>query len=203
MLRNYLISLVAIAAMTTPARSQGVESAFLVGYGVLSIGAVASLASRGTPPVVEVGTRLKVRRRGVADWSSDLQVVRLSSDSMVVATDSGTLSVPRSEIDSLRIKVSTGRWAEGWGIGLLAGGAAGAAVGYASIGQDGGDDWFTPGEGAVIGGIVFGVTGSILGAGIGVLAPSRWVTIGAATAESRLSITPTIGRRGFVAQFRF
>lgn len=194
-----------IACAITPVRAQGGSgSAFLIGYGALSLGAIANLINRDAPPTVEVGTQLKMRLRGSADWSYPVHVVHLDRDSVWVAGDSANTHVARAEIDSLRIKVSTGRWAEGWGIGLLAGGAAGAALGYTSVSNDGGDDWFTPGEGALIGGIVLGVSGSVLGAGIGLLAPSRWVTIGGSTsAESRFSISPTIGRRGFVAQFRF
>ena len=196
-----------IAFAITPARAQspsGSGSAFLIGYGALSLGAIVNLINRDAPPTIETGTHLKVRLRGFTDWSKPVRVVRLDRDSLWVAGDSADQHFARSEIDSLRIKVSTGRWAEGWGIGLLAGGAVGAALGYtSSSSHDGGDDWFTPGEGAVIGGIVFGVGGSIVGAGIGLGAASRWVTVGAPTTESRFSITPTIGRRGFVAQFRF
>jgi hypothetical protein len=202
MLRSYVISLIAIAAVTTPGRSQGVESAFLVGYGVLSIGAIASLSSRGNPPTVETGTRLRMRLRGTSDWSNDVRVARLTNDSMVVANDSGSWSIGRSEIDSLQVKASTGRWAEGWLIGLVAGGATGAILAHEAVDANQGDEWFTPGQAAVIGGVFLGGSASIVGAGIGLLAPSRWVTIGNPKG-ARVSIAPTLVRPGFVAQLRF
>jgi hypothetical protein len=146
---------------------------------------------------------MRVRLRGSAAWSDPAQVTHVDADSVVlVQGETASQRFARAEIDSLQVKVSTGRWAEGCGIGLLAGGAIGAVIGYTASGENGGDDWFTPREGAVIAGVALGVTGSVLGAGIGLLAPSRWVTIGNPP-ESRFSIVPSVGRRGFVARFRF
>jgi len=202
MLRTSVISLIAITAVTTPARSQGVESAVLVGYGVLSIGAIVSLSSRGNPPAVETGTTLRMRLRGTTDWSKTVRVARITNDSMVLASDSGSWSIGRSEIDSLQVKASTGRWAEGWLIGLVAGGATGAFLAHEAADANQGNDWFTPGQAVVIGGVLLGASASIVGAGIGLLAPSRWVTIGNPK-DARVSIAPMLARPGFVVELRF
>jgi len=202
MLRKYATSLILIAAIATPAAAQGVETAVIVGYGALSIGAISSLASRNKPPQVEPGTTLKVRLRGSSNWSSSAMLVRVTNDSIVVASDSGASAFARSAIDSIQVKASTGRWAEGWLIGLIAGGATGALLAYESTAASGGDDWFTPNQAAVVGGVFLGATASIVGAGIGLLAPSRWVTIGDLR-DARVSIAPTLARPGFVARIQF
>jgi hypothetical protein len=200
----WLTLLLGIGATRVRAQNGG-GAAFLVGYGALSIGALTSLATRNSQPGIDADTRVRFRLRGAEDWSEPVRVFRVNPDSVFVEGESTPRrSFARSAVDSLRVKVSTGRWAEGWGIGLVAGGAVGAALGYAAASSEGsGDDWFTPGEGAVIGAVVLGVSGSVLGAGIGLLAPSRWVTIGNPAQKSRVSIAPSIGRPGFVASVRF
>ena len=203
MSRAYSVSsLILIAAAAMPARAQGFESAFVVGYGILSIGAITSLLSRDMPPTVATGTRIRVRVRSAADWSNPLLVSRVTTDSMFVANDSIASGFARFDIDSLQVKAGTGRWAEGWLIGLVAGGGTGAILGYEAAASDGPNGWFTPAEGAIVGGVFLGVSASIVGAGIGLLAPSRWVTTGNPTSV-RLSILPTFARPGLVARIRF
>ena len=202
--RRTLLALSLIAGATESARSQVDGFVFLVGYGVLSVGALHSLLTLGNPPNVVVGTRLKVRLRGFADWSEPVSVLRVDADSVFVQGTSLDRHFARSEIDSVSIQASHGRWAEGWAIGLLAGASGGALLAYTAASRDPtSDDSLTPDEAAVVGGIILGVGGSIVGAGIGLLAPSRWVTIGGLPRDSRLSIVPTIRRPGFVAHLRF
>ncbi len=202
MRRTYATSLILIAAVATPARTQGVGSAVLVGYGALSIGAIVNLASRHKTPTIDMGTTLKVRLRDSLDWSSTATVVRMTNDSLVVVSDAGPRGFARSGVDSIQVKASTGRWAEGWLIGLIAGGAVGAALAYQVDASTPADDWFTPNQAAVIGGVFVGGAASVVGAGIGLLAPSRWVTIGD-PGKVRVSILPTLARPGFVARIRF
>ena len=101
---------------------------FLVGYGILSVGAIHSLATRDAPPKVDVGSRIKVWLRASDRWSESAKIESMDADSIVVF---GRLNgrFAKSEIDSLRVKASTGRWAEGWAVGLIVGGVVGAGLG--------------------------------------------------------------------------
>jgi hypothetical protein len=202
MVHRSLIAMLSLVVAMNPVAAQDVAIPLLVGYIGLTVNAIHSVATRGSPPKVHAGTTLKVRLHGSADWSAPGRVTRVTPDSMMVANDSVTLSFARSELDSLQVKASKGRWAEGWVIGFVAGGAYGAIAGHATANENQDDLAFTPNQAAVIGGIGFGVIGSVVGMGIGLLAPSRWVTIGDPK-NARVSLAPTFARPGFVARIRF
>jgi hypothetical protein len=175
---------------------------FLVGYGILSVGAIHSLTTRGAPPTVGVGSRIKVWLRASDHWSESGKIVFMDADSIVVQ---GWLNgrYARSEIDSLRVKASTGRWAEGWAVGLISGGVVGAGLG-SRISRDEYLDAGSPAQNALVWGTVMGISTSTLGSAVGLLLPSRYVTVGTEPgSESRFSVFPTIGKPGLVAHLRF
>ena len=193
-----------LAAGTGSARGQENGSTFLIGYGVLTVGAIHNLATRNTPPKVEVGSNVKLWLRGCDSWSNRQRIRQLRPDSIVVEGNAGGRSYARSEIDSLRVKASTGRWAEGWAVGLLAGGVVGAGLGLRISGNDEYLDTGSPAKNALVWGIVMGVSGSTIGAAIGLLVPSRYVTIrNEPGTDPRFSVLPTVGRPGLVARFEF
>ncbi len=174
---------------------------FLVGYGMLSAGAIHSLATRGTPPV-RVGSRIKVWLRGPGHWSDSGRIEVMSADTIVV---SGWLNgrFSRFDFDSLRVKASFGRWAEGWGLGLVMGGVAGASLGT-RVSPDNPLYSRTPAKNVLVWGTIMGISWSTLGSAAGLLLPSRYVIVGGEPGnESRFSVGPTVGKPGLVAQFSF
>ena len=202
--RRFLVpTLLSLAALPAPMLSQVDGSVFLVGYGVLSISAIKSLVSRDHPRIVGTGDRVKVRLRGVSGHSGEVRIVKLDADSVSVTSEFDVVAqrFARVDIESLEINVEPhGRWAEGWGIGLLVGGAGGALLGYSACTED--DCFFSKNDSAVIGGIIFGVLGSTAGAVIGLFAPGKWVS--SDWESRRVSVAPVVGRRsGLVARFRF
>jgi len=200
--RFLVLALLSIAALPAPVLSQnGSGSVFLVGYGVLSVGAINSLVSRDRPRIVGPGDRVRVRLRGVSGQSGEVRIVKLDADSLWVTSDFGAQQFARADIESLEVNVEPhGRWAEGWGIGLLVAGAGGALLGYSSCPKD--TCFFGRNGTALLGGVALGVLGSTAGAVIGLFAPGKWVS--ADQPAGRVSVTPVVGRRtGLVARFSF
>ena len=136
------------------------------------------------------------------DKNSKVRIVALDGDSISVAADSLGSRFARADIESLELNAKPyGRWAEGWGIGLLVGGAVGAIWGYSKWTDDP-DNWFTHNQSALLGGIVFGVLGSTAGAVIGLGVPGKWVH--AEEWARRVSVTPVTGpRTGLAVRFSF
>ena len=184
------------------AQESGGVSVFLVSYGALSIGAIQSLLSTKRPRALLPGDQIRVRLRGFPETISRLRVVALDGDSISVGADSIGWRFARDDVESLELNLEPhGRWAEGWGIGLLVGGAVGAIWGYSKWTDDP-DDWFTHNQSAVFGGVIFGVLGSTAGAVFGLGAPGKWVP--AEGWARRVSVTPVVGRRtGVAARFSF
>ena len=204
-MRHLLLLALLSAAIRPPAmhaQGSGGVSVFLVSYGALSIGAIHSLLSNQRPRALLPGDQIRVRLRGFPETISRLRVVALDGDSISVGTDSIGWRFARADVESLELNLEPhGRWAEGWGIGLLVGGAGGAILGYSSW-DDGSDYWFTRNGSAAVGGIIFGVLGSTAGAVVGLLVPGKSVPAEGWT--RRMSMTPFVGRRtGVAARFSF
>lgn len=176
------LALAAASPLVSSAGAQQATTANLVGAGVgvgylaLSIGSIVRLA--GHSRQARVGDRVRDR-----STSRIGLLTAIDADSVTVRSDAGET---RFSIDDVRrLRVSEGRehkWAQGWAIGLLAGGTLGAVVGLASKApaEDPNCDFLCPtrNQDAVFGGLGAGVLGSLVGAGIGALASGeRWSRI--------------------------
>ncbi len=148
---------------------------------------VALTLPRGLPaqvaPPLEPGSRIRVSLARAGYDASVRKVGRLLAvrqDSLFLevagTNDSTVVLLPQVS----RIEVSSGRRGhtlEGIGIGALAGAGVGALIGLAS-----GDDppgWFSfsAGDKAVVGGVAFGILGSVIGAIGGSTPTDSWVNV--------------------------
>jgi hypothetical protein len=126
--------------------------------------------AQGDRLYVPVGTRVRiVGPAGGQPFTGN--VLRLTADTLAVATGGGNalLQVPTSRLTS--IDVSEGRDRLGWGMrGAAIGGLAGAVLGAAAMGRD--DPGGMGAYAGFIAGGIFGVGGgAIVGA---IVAPERW-----------------------------
>jgi hypothetical protein len=203
------LSLVLLTLLATPARAQSgavVGIGLVAGYGVLSGAALGRLFEfhRGATPgddvrlVIRAGNRTRELRG---------QLSRITSDSIGIQSNSAAERVALHDVR--RIDVYRGpesKWAQGWAIGLGGGAAIGAVGGFAS-----GDDkdcdliCFNAPQKALILGVAGGIAGSLLGAGVGALVESEHWTRVARLDQSRVAISPVIGRTttGLMARFSF
>lgn len=118
-----------------------------------------------------------------------------SADSLVVVDAHGHATrILRANVTT--VDTSAGRFRHPWqglGIGLLAGGAAGMAIGFAAGDDPPGFMSMTASENAVLGGAVMGVLGGVAGLVAGSLIRSdRWHR----TSLDRLTVVATRGRSG-------
>jgi hypothetical protein len=173
MLRNTTLVLLALVSRVAPLRAQSevAGAALGVAYGALSLAAIHHLVSRSDN--AEVGSLVRVSAqtsRGVILLSGKIAAIRPDTLTLYAA-DSTRQSIARFDLQSVDVYRGDGRrWAEGWAIGLLSGGAIGAIGGYAA-GDDHGNDFlnFTRGDKAAILGIVGAVTGSVVGTLVGTM----------------------------------
>lgn len=103
-----------------------------------------------------------------------------AADGTVVEARNSSGDLVRMDLAAARrVAVSTGRRSTGAGavrglvIGLLAGGAGGAVIGYANGDDDPGIVSFSAGEKAIILGVVLGGAGALIGGIAGALSPGE------------------------------
>jgi hypothetical protein len=205
MIRRWIRPFVACCALALPARAQtGASTSDVlyaapgIAYGALSIGAIVTLIKlRDTAPV-EPGQALRIPGPGGSYRRG--HVVRVEGDKITVEMDGEQTVLLPENLGGMQVSLGrSGRWAQGWGIGFVTGAATGALLGFAS-----GDDPpgtflpFTAGEKAVFVGAALGITGSALGALIGLAGPERWV-LAAPDASRRVSVSPIVGRSSGVS----
>lgn len=150
------------------------------------------------------GTRVRLRIVNGDKHTGSL--ISADADSIVLSTDDGDVSVPRSGIDQL--DVSAGRKRATWkgtGYGILIGGLFGFAVGLPEAIDGGTGGIFDPG-GEIMPYTTFGgaLLGGLIGAGIGALSHTeRWVPADAGLMPVTILAEPSPGgtRLGVVAWF--
>ncbi len=186
----------------------------------------AQVAASGATAVVAPGARVRVTTGGEAPFVGTL--LRENADTLVAELPSGaSLAVARPRV--ARLEVSGGvqrRTWQGAGIGLLAGAAVGAAVGFATYTRtDCGDselgqvivcplvDGFSRNVAVYGDALLIGAAGSIVGALIGHAGHETWIPVSVArvgTAEvqpgaRRVGLVLPVARRavgvGISAQF--
>jgi hypothetical protein len=167
---------------------------------VVALVSSAALADDGLQPAP--GTRVRITS---SDSRLTGKIVAASPDALIVSVKKGRepVTVARDAITRFELghRRTSGKGAlRGAGIGLLAGGVGGAALGVA---LDSPDDWFSGGELAAGGAIVFGGAGALIGALVGAASPGeRWETV--PTHRVRVGLTPRIGRgRGLALSVSF
>lgn len=147
-----------------------------------------ALATVGTTPCVATAqgaaatthavgaTRVRVSTN-IPNVRPEGRLAFASADSLVVVDSHGNATrILRSNVTA--VDTSAGRFRHPWqglGIGLLAGGAAGMAIGFAQGDDPPGFMSMTASENAVLGGAVLGVLGGITGLVVGSLTKTdRW-----------------------------
>ena len=134
---------------------------------VIAPGAGAQSDWRSLP----VGTRVRVTT-GAADQPFTGIVLRLTADTLAVATGGGNalLQLPTTRIAS--VEISEGRDRIGWAVrGAGYGALAGGLIGAASLRSQGGPGDLSAIAGFFAGGVLGGGFGSLIGA---IVAPERW-----------------------------
>jgi hypothetical protein len=197
------------ATSARPARAQSgviVGAGLAAGYGVLSIASIARLLER--PRTARPGDAVRIVVMNGRQRTSEVRGTLGESpgDSIVVDVDGAPSRFALRDIPFLAVDRGDERkWAQGWAIGLGSGVVAGAVGGFAS-----GDDThcdilcFSAQEKALILGIAGGVTGSVVGAAIGGLVVGHHWTSVNRLRESRMALSPVIGRTtGLSARITF
>lgn len=205
--RGIFIALAAASTMASHVRAQSsaaTAGAIAIGYGVLSVGAIVTMASMPSEAAAEPGRT--IRARGSAGGFRLGRVLAVTDGRLAVETDADTTIISTDSLAELEVSLGNrGRWAQGWGIGFLAGAGVGGLIGLAS-----GDD--PPGtfirlnaeQKALVAGSVLAVGGSVVGTLIGLAGPERWVHATRPSETSRVSITPIAGSRiGVSARIAF
>ena len=205
--RKVVVALIAGCAMTSQIEAQSsaaAAGAIAVGYGVLSIGAMITMASMPSDAVPEPGKMIRVGGSGMESRVG--RVVTINDGRLIFETDGGQTSISTDSLASVEVGIGNGgRWAQGWGVGFLTGAGIGGLIGLAS-GNDPPGTFIrlNAGQKALIAGTVLGVGGSVVGTVIGLLAPERWVPATRPSAASRVSINPIVGSRvGLSAKIAF
>jgi hypothetical protein len=165
-------------------------------------GAAAAQAPPPPPPVQGATRATRVRvNTNLANVRPQGRLAFASPDSLVVVDEYGHATrILRGNITS--VDTSAGRFRHPWqglGIGILAGGAAGMAIGFAAGDDPPGFMSMTASENAVLGGAVLGTLGGIAGLVAGsLIRTDRWHR----TALDRLTVAVTpVHAGGFSVSF--
>jgi hypothetical protein len=175
-------------APAQPGHAQG----FLVGYGILTVAAVGRLIRGNGEADVAPGSRVRVR---LVSGTFEGQVASISTDSLVVENPTGSRAFANADLDELGVSVGIRpRWAQGFVCGLVIGGLAGAALGLSSGNHPGSSS--DPGQNAAIGGVILGMTGSMVGTIFGGMSSAEaWANPRRPIGGRSLAVTPVLGRR--------
>lgn len=201
-----------IAALAGPATAvltaQQVTTAGLVGMGVsagyvaLSIGSIVRLV--GHSREATIGSWVRGRSASMTGM-----VTAIDSDSVTIRSEAGDERLARIDVQGLRVHEGSERkWAQGWGIGFLSGAATGALIGVVSEApaDDPSCEFICPTREAdtIIGSVVFGVTGSVVGALFGAAARGeRWSRINSFVERTGFRVAPRAGALGVGARISF
>ena len=173
-----------------------------IGYVALSIGSVARLV--GHSHAASIGDRVRGRSS-----STTGMLAAIGPDSITIQSSAGETRLPQDEFRGLRVlEGSERKWAQGWAIGLTAGASVGAIFGalMEPPADDPGCEFICPNRGAdtIIGGVVFGLTGSVVGALIGATTRSeRWSRISRFVEAGGVRADPRAHTFGLEARIRF
>ena len=202
-----LTAFIASCAMTSRLRAQSSESTAIsmgIGYSALSIGAIAALVTMPHEAPIEAGRMIRVG--GSGNGYRVGRVVAVDGNRLTLDTDAGQTTISADSLGDVEVSLGNNRrWAQGWGIGFVAGAGVGGLLGFAS-----GDD--PPGtfirlnaeQKALLAGSLLGVGGSVVGTLIGLAGPERWVHATRPSTASRVSINPIVGSRvGLSAKIAF
>lgn len=171
-----------------------------IGYVALSVGAVVRLV--GHAREANVGDRIR-------DRSASGTLTTIDSDSVTIRSEAGDRRLARADLRGLRVYEGRERkWAQGWGIGLVSGGAVGALIGATSPApaDDPNCDFICPTrEGdAVIGGVALGLAGSVVGALIGAATQGQhWSRINGFAERTSVQVAPRMGALAVQARISF
>jgi hypothetical protein len=192
--------LLTLVTLGSPARAQGASDIVLagvgIGYAALSIGAVHRLiegsdnAPLGRDVHVSVTTGASVR-----ELSGRLTAI--DADSVTLLRNGDATRIARTSLRSMSVRQGRERkWAQGWGIGFLAGVTVGALGGLASGDDTSGDEFsFTAPQKAIGLGIFGALSGSVLGSLVGALVDGdHWRSVDRLVPGTGISVTP--GRNG-------
>lgn len=137
----------------------------------LWLGMAARVEAQSDRRSLPAGTRVRVTT-GAADQPFTGNVLRLTADTLAVATGGGNalLQLPTTRIAS--VEISEGRDRIGWAVrGAGYGALAGGFIGAASLRGHGGPGDLSAIAGFFAGGVLGGGFGSLIGA---IIAPERW-----------------------------
>jgi hypothetical protein len=174
-----------------------------VGYGILAVAAIGRVIRGNGEADARAGSRVRV---GLASGAVEGSVVSASTDSLVVESPTGTQTFRAPDLRDVRVSVGEqSRWAQGffWGFGV--GAVGGAAAGLVSGDDQSGFIRFTADEKALIGGVFFGMAGSLVGTVIGAASSGEgWARARQPLGGGSVAITPVLGREtGVAVRLRF
>jgi hypothetical protein len=152
-----------------------------------------SLRAQG-PPELAPGARLRITAPEITFANKVATTVAVRGDSLVVQPVDGdtTAVIAFAQIRKLEVSQGVQRQAlRGFGIGLLAGGAFGAVLGFADGDDSQGFVQFSAVEKALLGGLVFGGIGGAVGLAAGSATRSeRWTRVPLDRQRVGVTVTP-------------
>ena len=147
---------------------------------ILLVAPICTATAQDRTPPLEPGQRVRVTAPSVGTHNVVATIVALHTDTLVFRTEGSEASVERIPITAVRqLEIYHARKSKvllATGVGLLAGAATGAIVGYAS-GEDPPGTFMraTAEQKAAIGAVVFGGAGAIIGYIVGhFIGGDRW-----------------------------
>lgn len=134
------------------------------GFGALTVRSLIRLAE--LPSAAAYGDELRVKHRaGEALLTTRGRLTALNADSITLTNSEGVHPLARTDAITIRVfKGKETKWAQGWALGFLGGGALGAIGGYTSGDDHDGFFNFTHRQKAGVFGAAFAFLGSFAGA---------------------------------------
>ena len=200
MIRRSLV-LVTLLGYASSARAQYELPAGI--WFALGAAAVGQFVTHGccTEPNVGSTIRFRDRRTGIRDITGVVRAI--DTDSMTVDVGDSTWRGPLVAMQGLRAQTTERKWAQGWLIGLVAGGTIGTVIGAATPLEP--NDDVSINRGGLI--AVFGGGGAVVGSVVGTVLGAatvgpHWQTVRPSWLSTTLLVTPTSKRVGLRVSFR-
>jgi hypothetical protein len=195
MFRRCVAALFILLTTVRGARSQTEPVAIAVTAGVaaLAVASIARLMDQGSDAAIGNDIRIAVRDEHDA-FAARGTLTGFTRDSIELTANGSATRYARRNIRSMVTRMGTeGKWAQGWGVGLLAGGGAFGAFGFAfgdSVVCD--EVCLSRSESGVVLGIAGAVVGSTVGAIIGAsIEGDRWSRV-RRLRDPRVGVVPIV-----------